>query len=167
VIVVSDSSPLITLARAKQLDLLREFYGKVAIPREVYEEVTIAGAGLPGAEEVRVAHWIRVQSTLLEAPATLKAVCAGLGAGERSAICLASALSADTILIDEDRARRAAKSTGLAVAGSIAILERGARLKKIADLRSVYLRLLDQGIRFDHKLLEQSLARLGIEKLKP
>jgi len=47
VIVVSDSSPLITLARAQQLELLREFYGQVAIPLEVHEEVTVAGAGLP------------------------------------------------------------------------------------------------------------------------
>ena len=52
-IVISDSSPLITLARAEQLELLREFYGQVAIPREVHEEVTVVGAGLPGAEEVR------------------------------------------------------------------------------------------------------------------
>jgi hypothetical protein len=56
---------------------------------------------------------------------------------------------------------------GLPVAGSIAVLERGAPLKKLADLRSVYLDLLDQGIRFDEKRLEQSLARLGLEKLKP
>ena len=51
-------------------------------------------------------------------------------------------------------------------AGSIAILERGARLKKVADLGSVYLSLLDQGIRFDRTLLEQSLARLGLAKRK-
>ena len=44
-IVVSDSSPLITLSRARQLDLLREFYGQVTIPREVYQEVTVAGSG--------------------------------------------------------------------------------------------------------------------------
>jgi predicted nucleic acid-binding protein len=71
------------------------------------------------------------------------------------------------VLIDEEKARRVAKITGLAVAGAFAVLERGARLMKVADLRSVYLSLLDQGIRFDHKLLEQSLARLGIGKLKP
>jgi predicted nucleic acid-binding protein len=84
-----------------------------------------------------------------------------------SAIYLAATLSADLVLVDEDRARRAAKNAGFAIAGSIAVLERGAWLKKVADLRSVYLSLIDQGIRFDHKLLEQSLARLGIEKLKP
>jgi predicted nucleic acid-binding protein len=49
VIVVSDSSPLIILSRAQQFDLLRAFYGRIAIPLEVYEEVTIAGTGLPGS----------------------------------------------------------------------------------------------------------------------
>ena len=70
------------------------------------------------------------------------------------------------MLIDEDRARRVPKNLGLAVAGSIAVLERGAQLKRIPDLRSVYLSLLDQGIRFNSDLLEQSLVRCGLGKLK-
>ena len=49
-IVVSNSSPLITLARARHLELLREFYREIVISREVFDEVTIAGAGLPGAK---------------------------------------------------------------------------------------------------------------------
>ncbi|MGA2215452.1 MAG: DUF3368 domain-containing protein [Bryobacteraceae bacterium] len=163
-IVISDSSPLITLSRARQLDL---FYGQVTIPREVYQEVTVAGAGLPGGEEVRRAPWIRVQPDPSDAPAILKAACSGLGAGERSAIYLAVNLAAEMVLIDDAKARRAAKSAGMSVAGSIAVLELGARLKKVADLRSVYLSLLDQGIRFDHKPLEESLGRLGLARLKP
>ncbi len=95
----------------------------------------------------------------------MKIACVGLGLGERSAIYLACALNADLILIDEARARRAAKSAGLTVAGSMAVLERGARFQRVADLRSVYLGLLDQAIRFDHKLLQESLARLGLAKL--
>jgi hypothetical protein len=35
------------------------------------------------------------------------------------------------------------------VAGSIAMLERAARIGKIADLRSVYQSLLAQGMRFE------------------
>lgn len=76
---------------------------------------------------------------------------------------LASSLRVGVVLTDEVRARRAAHNAGLPVA----LLERGARLKIVADLRSVYLNLLDQGIRFDHKLLDQSFARLGLAKLKP
>jgi predicted nucleic acid-binding protein len=113
VIVVSDSSPLITLARARQLELLRDFYGQVAIPREVYEEVIVAGAGMAGAEEVRRASWIRVQSNPKEATSTVKAACAGLGEGERGAIYLASTLSAEIVFIDEDRLVAPRKVLGL------------------------------------------------------
>jgi predicted nucleic acid-binding protein len=108
-----------------------------------------------------------VQPNPSEPSAEVKFAYSGLGGGERSTIYLASSLSAEIVLIDEERARRAAASAGLAVVGSIAILERGARLKKVADLRLVYLSLLDQGIRFDRKLLEQSLARLGLTKRSP
>jgi predicted nucleic acid-binding protein len=149
------------------LNLLREFYGQVLIPPEVHEEVTVAGAGLPGADEVRRASWIEVRSDPGKGVSSaMESACAGLGAGERSVIYLASGLKAAVVLIDEDRARRVAKNLGLAVVGSIAVLERGAQLKKVPDLRSVYLDLLDQGIRFSPDLLEQSLARCGLGKLK-
>jgi uncharacterized protein len=165
VIVVSNSSPLITLARAKDLDLLKELYKEIYVPVEVHHEVTIAGAGLPGADEVQHSTWIRVQPLASEVSESIKAVCAGLGSGERNAIYLASGLRAQLVLIDEERARRAAKAVGLLVAGSVAVPERGAQAGRIADLRSVYLSLLEQGIRFDHKLLDESLGRLGLPKL--
>ena len=98
----------------------------------------------------------------------MKAACAGLGAGERSIIYLASTLGADLVLVDEERGRRASKTVGISVAGSIAILERGATLGRVADLRSVYLSLLGQGIRYDRGLLNhQSLGRLGLARLNP
>lgn len=165
-IVLADSSPLITLARARYFALLHEFYGEVFVSREVYDEIAVAGAGLPGAGEMQRANWIRVQPNPPGSSPELKAACAGLGAGERSIIHLASALTADLVLIDEGRARRAAKTVGLKIAGSIAVLERGARLGLIDDLRSVYVSLLEQGIRYDRGLLNQSLARLGLPELK-
>ncbi len=164
-IVLADSSPLITLARARSFELLHEFYAEIIISREVHEEVTVAGTGLPGAEEIRRSSWIRVQSAPAAPSPEASAACAGLGAGERSVIYLASALRADLVLIDEEKARRAAKAIALNVAGSIAVLERGARLGRVDDLRSVYLSLLEQGIRYHRGLLNQSLARLGLAKL--
>lgn len=163
-IVVADSSPLITLARAGHLGLLRDFYGTVTIPKEVQEEVTVGGAGQPGADEVSRASWIHVSSGPIEPPPLLVAA-AGLGAGERGAICLASAIDADLVLIDESRARRVARNAGLQVAGSIAILEKAAQMGKLADLRFVYNDLLEQGIRFDRRLLDDSLGRLEMGKL--
>ena len=164
-IVLADSSPLITLARAQHFELLREFFGEVIVSREVHDEIAVAGTGLPGAEEVRRAPWIRVGSASLEPSQKLTAVCVGLGEGERSIIYLAAALNADLVLIDEERARRVAKRVDLNVAGSIAVLERGARLGHVGDLRAVFLNLLDQGIRYDRSLLNHSLDRLGLARL--
>ena len=59
-IAVSNSSPLVSLARIGRLNLLASFYKRILIPAEVQHEVTVAGRGLSGAEEVRNANWIEV-----------------------------------------------------------------------------------------------------------
>jgi hypothetical protein len=96
------------------------------------DEVTVAGAELPGDDEMRRAAWIRVESVPSAPSPEVSAACAGLGAGERSVIHLASALAAGLVLIDEERARRAARRIN--AAGSIAVLERGARLGRVDGL---------------------------------
>jgi hypothetical protein len=81
VIVVSNSSPLVALARIGRLALLASFYKRILIPAEVHHEVTVAGRGLPGAEEVRNANWIEVISQKAPGHPSLAQVCQGLGAG--------------------------------------------------------------------------------------
>lgn len=39
-IVISDTTPIISLMKANKLDLLRKLYGKVLIPNAVYKELT-------------------------------------------------------------------------------------------------------------------------------
>lgn len=164
-IVVSNSSPLIALARISRLDILASFYKRILISNEVHHEVTVAGRGLPGAEEVSDAKWIKVASPKSPADPSLVQACQSLGAGERSAILLAKSFQADLILLDEWKARRVARDAGLAVLGCLGILEAGVRKGLIPDLRQTYIDLLRQGIRFDIKLLQDSLARLGLPKL--
>ena len=164
-IVVSDSSPLITLARISRLDLLRSLYERILIPSEVHHEVTVAGGDLPGGREVRLADWIQVVRERSPVAKSLERACEGLGGGERGSILLAKALPADLVLLDEWKARGVAQSAGLAVVGCLGVLEFGARKGLVSDLRSSYLDLLRQGIRFDLRLLQESLARFGLPKL--
>jgi predicted nucleic acid-binding protein len=165
VIVVSNSSPLVALARIGRLTLLASFYKRILIPAEVHYEVTVAGRGLPGAEEVRNANWVEVISQKSPAHPLLAQACQDLGAGERAAILLAKSLEADLVLMDEWKARRVARDAGLSVVGCLGILEAGARRGLVPDLRQVYTDLLRQGIRFDIRLLQDSLARLGLPEL--
>ena len=109
-IVVSNSSPLVALARIGRLTVLASFYKRILIPAEVHYEVTVAGRGLPGAEEVRNANWIEVISQKSPGYPSLAQVCQGLGAGERAAILLAKSLEADLVLMDEWKARRVARA---------------------------------------------------------
>jgi uncharacterized protein len=165
VTVVSNSSPLIALARVGQLKLLASFYRRILIPAEVHHEVTVAGRGLAGAEEVQKARWIEVASPEVPPDPSLVQVCRNLGAGERGVILLARSLQADLVLLDDRSAPRVARDLGLAVVGCLGILEAGARKGLVPDLRQAYIDLLRQGIRFDIKLLQDSLERLGLPKL--
>lgn len=57
-IVVSDATPLIALARINQLSLLPAMFGEVLIPGAVYSEIVFAGDSRVGATEIQSASWI-------------------------------------------------------------------------------------------------------------
>lgn len=50
---MSNSTPLIALSRIGKLELLREYFGEIHIPKEVYKEVVTRGGKLFGAVEVK------------------------------------------------------------------------------------------------------------------
>ena len=54
-IVVSNSTPLIALPKIDLFHLLKKYFGKIFIPKEVYSEVVIRGGKLFGAEEAKSA----------------------------------------------------------------------------------------------------------------
>jgi predicted nucleic acid-binding protein len=123
VIVVSNSSPLITLARIGQLELLSSLYGSILIPAEVHDEVIVNGAGLPGANSVAGLSWLTVRRLADPGALVMAQSLFGLGAGELAAILLAQELHSDLVLLDEVRARRFARGQGLRVRGCVGILE--------------------------------------------
>ena len=164
-IVVSNSSPLIALARIGRLDILASLYRRVLIPEEVQHEVTVAGHGLPGADAVQSANWIEVATQKTVADRSLVQACQDLGAGERGTILLAKGLPADLVLLDEWKARRVARQAGLSIVGCLGILEAAVRSGLVSDLRQTYIDLLRHGIRLDIRLLQDSLARFGLPKL--
>ena len=84
--VVSNSSPLINLARIGRLTLLRELFGVLIVPDAVWQEVVVEGAGQPGADEVRSAEWIQRQAVMNTQ--LVQALQQDLDAGEAEAIAL-------------------------------------------------------------------------------
>lgn len=133
-IVVSDSSPLISLAAVGRFDLLRQLYETISIPASVHEEVTRA-VGLAGAEELASADWISrrpVGNDFL-----VRALDGELDRGEAEAIALAVEIGAELLLMDERRGRAVAARFGLNVVGVLGMLveaKQKALLDKVAPV---------------------------------
>jgi predicted nucleic acid-binding protein len=163
--VVADATPLIVLAKIGLLDLLPKLHPLVHISTEVYDEVVVAGHGLPGASQVAQAKWIEVKpmqrsSDLSEAQSRF-----GLGLGELSTILLAKEIGARMVLIDETRGRRLAKEEGLDVLGTVGILESLFKRRELDDLRAAFEKLLFHQVHLDRDLLNRRLHLFGLTPL--
>jgi predicted nucleic acid-binding protein len=108
---------------SNRLDLLPNLFERVLVSIEVYNEVVIAGAGVPGAKQVSQADWIEVMPIRDATALKLALKETGLGAGELTAIPLAKETGADLVLLDESKARRYAAAREVPVIGCIGILE--------------------------------------------
>ena len=161
-IVVSNATPLIALAKVGHFDLLQKLFSEVTISQEVWNEVVVKGARRSGSDETARAGWIQVVS--LANPTLVPAWQStyNLGAGEVSTVLLAKELPASVVLIDERKARRLAASEGLALSGSIAVLENGHVRGFVDDLRQTYSDLLAAKIWIDREILNWSLASMGL-----
>ena len=85
-IVVSDSTPLITLMKAEKLDVLGELFGEVSIPQAVYDELTGNPNFLEEADLIQRSPIIRVvHVNNLKSVENLQRV-SGLDRGESEAI---------------------------------------------------------------------------------
>lgn len=143
-IAISNSTPLIALAKINQLQLLKDYFGEILIPEEVYDEVVRRGAGLAGASEVGSCTWI-VRAQAMNRLA-VEALSISLDRGEAEAIVLASERDA-LLIIDDGDGKKAAKQLSLKVTGTIGLLlmasEDGKLNLRIAldDLRAAGFRL--------------------------
>lgn len=120
-IVVADAGPLIYLSAIGQLRLVQRLSPEVLVPQAVFDEVVVAGAGLPGSIEVKTAPWLTVvavpRGQVLDA-----LLASGLHLGESEAIALAVERRADRLLIDERQGRLTAEGMGVPIVGSLGIL---------------------------------------------
>jgi predicted nucleic acid-binding protein len=160
-IVVADSGPIIHLARVNQLTLLWTLYETVVIPRQVFDEVVIAGQGRPGSDEA--ARLIHADDVRQPGPrfASLRTELKQLGAGEVSAICCALDLHADLVLMDDFAARRAAQLRGLTVKGTLGVLIEAKSHGLIPNVADTLNDLLKTGAWLDPALMREALRLAG------
>lgn len=141
--VVSNSSPLIHLAKIGHLDLLKYFFGEILVSNVVYKECVIEGKGREDAKKIEKAEWIKVAKMRDEN--LKKALMMVLDEGEAEAIALALEESADLILLDDYEAREIARNYRLRITGTIGILIRARYSGKIDSVKEELEKLKETG----------------------
>jgi hypothetical protein len=153
-IAVSNSTPLIALARIDRLELLHDFFQEIYIPEEVYDEVVRRGKDLPGASEVEASSFIKVEN--VDNRVAVDALSISLDRGEAEAIVLAEKKKA-LLIIDDGDGRRTAELLGLKITGTIGILLLASR-EGILDLKRSLDDLRSVGFRISNREYEKILS---------
>ena len=121
-IVVSDTTPLISLLKINRIDLLEKLFGDVLIPQAVFDELTVDERFRLEADEIRQKKFIVVKPVNNPESASILKRAAGLDQGESEAIVLSDELKADLLLMDEAKGRNVSAQMGLRIMGTIGIL---------------------------------------------
>ena len=114
--VVSNTSPLVYLAALGDFTLLHELFSEIVIPRAVFHEIAIGGAGLPVAAAVQEASvsWLTVKEVGSASQAD-RLQQAGLHPGEAQAIVLATEVHSRALLMDDRDGIQVAAASGVNV----------------------------------------------------
>jgi predicted nucleic acid-binding protein len=127
-IVVSNTSPINYLILIDHIHLLPELFQQIIIPEAVYNELSDVSAPLPVQKWIGTPpDWLKIQSVHQSSDKIVDT----LDPGEREAILLALALTANLLLLDDMKARRAALKKGLAITGILGILDQAATMRRI------------------------------------
>lgn len=147
-IIISDTSCIIALTNIDKLDILKDLYPEVIITKDVYAEF---GGTLP--------DWIiitevknRKKQTELESR---------LDKGEASSIALALEIQNSTLIIDEVKGRKIAKSLNIDIIGTIGVLLLADKKGLIKDVISIILKMVNKGFRLSDKLIDKLIEKYG------
>lgn len=127
-VVIADTSCLILYSKIALTYILRSLYSDVIITPEVANEF---GEPLP--------DWINIQSA--KAINSNRFEIYNLGIGEITSLALALELKNSTVILDDDKAKRIAKSFNLDVTGSLGIILKAKEINIIPNVRDVLTKI--------------------------
>ncbi|MBD5545058.1 MAG: DUF3368 domain-containing protein [Lachnospiraceae bacterium] len=121
-IIVSDTTPIISLLKINRLDLLEKLFGEVLIPNAVYEELTADKRFIDEAKMLFNVSYIKSVSVSNPEAVRILRMATGLDQGESEAIVLTDELKADILLMDEAKGRKISGQMGITIMGTIGLL---------------------------------------------
>ena len=162
-IVVSDTTPIISLMKAGQLELLQKLFDVVYIPEAVYRELTENETFSEEVTMVQECEFLYVEKVDNKKAVTILQDFTGLDAGESEAIILADEKHSDVLLVDELKGRQVANKMGIPITGTIGILaqafDEGLLAKE--DMERCIERLKESEIRISERLYQMLREHMG------
>ena len=121
-IVISDTTPLISLLKIERLDLLEKIFGQVFIPDGVFNELIQNKSYAQEANMIINADFIVTKSVSDRKAVDILEKTTSLDRGESEAIILFSELKAELMLMDERRGREVALKLKIPLSGTLGVL---------------------------------------------
>ena len=149
-IVVSNTTPILSLYKIDKLNLLQSLFGQVYVPMAVYDEIAVTGKGKQGHDELEKVDYILIREIKNVFAANL--LRSQLDRGEAEAIVLAGELGAKILLLDEKKARRIAQAGTQSVIGTLGILQTAKNRGLITDIKTPLDSLIANGVWIDKSL---------------
>jgi predicted nucleic acid-binding protein len=164
-VVIADAGPLIALARIDSMDLLRRLFGRVCITAIVRSEILPATSDHLDSEVLErtlAEGWVEGVDA---PPNDWKPLNPGVDTGEASAICAACAWrdAGDAVLLvmDDRAGRLEARSRGLALIGTAAVIGLAKTEGLILAARPLLERLTQSGYFLGPAVIAAVLADVG------
>lgn len=155
--VVINASPLICLAKSRQLELLRLLFSEIIVPAAVCDEVLVGTDGAAILKQIAGRPYVLPSPELFDP----RVMMWDLGPGETSVITMALRLPEYRAVLDDRMARNCALSLGCSYTGSVGVLVLARRNGLIGSLRDGLLRLQAAGLWITDQFIEEILTRAG------
>jgi predicted nucleic acid-binding protein len=156
---VLNASPIIVLARIGQEQLLHTLADEVVIPRAVAVEIEAGPADDPARQCLA-----SKQFTIVEVTPVPEVLAWDLGAGETAVLSYALKEPGWTVILDDAAARKCARSFGLRLKGTLAVIILARQRGLIPSAAQVLRSLLNIGFHLDENVTREALCRTVGEK---
>lgn len=155
---VLNASPMITLCKSGQEDLLAQLFSEILLPSAVWKEIEADGPNDPAAQKLALLPWLNREDSIAVAPIVQAW---DLGAGESAVLSCALARPDYIAVIDDAAARRCARSLNITVIGAIGLIVLAKRRGLIPQIMPRLQALRDAGLWIAEELLQKLKEQEG------
>lgn len=157
--VIVNSTPLIALCHVNQLNILRQLYGEITIPKAVYDEISVKEESVCKKSVDEALGWIHIQEIQNQMAKTMFK--SQLHDGEVEVMILAMEQQASVVVIDDRNAKKYAKYLDLPVTGTLGVLMKAKQKGYLSELKPVLDVMIQNGIYIKPSLVELCLKQVG------